>query len=203
METRTIEEVRARQLIEVERISEALEGMHKVAGLTSISRERRIKAHNARTHVRECNFDDFVLRGMSDTKKSRKLMFRWRGPYRITKVLSDFLFEVEDLRSASRSVVHGTRLKFFRNSDFNVSEECTAQLKFQEEEYCVVSEFLDLRLKDGELQILVKWKGFDDEDPGWESLDVMRGDVPALVTDFVDEIKESGTPRQRKIAATL
>jgi len=62
---------------------------------------------------------------------------------------------------------------------------------------------MDIRLHEGVLQLLVKWKGFDDEDPGWESFETMKDDVPALVSDFLSDIITSGVPRQRKLAATL
>ncbi len=69
---------------------------------------------------------------------SKTLTLRWRGPYGISRVLSDFLFEVEDLRISEKAPVHGTKLRFFRNKDFEVTEECREQLDFQAEEYCVV-----------------------------------------------------------------
>lgn len=201
----SIDEVRVKQIAHIEVTLHALEGIHKgIAGLTSKSRERKIKSHNARTHVRECNFEvgDFVLRGFSQKKKKNKLSLRWRGPFLVTKVLSDFLFEVEDLRSGDRKVVHGTRIKFFRNKEFNVTSDCEEQLVFQAEEYCVVDEIQDIRVQDGEVQVVVRWKGFQDEEPGWEDISVMKEDVPALVVDFLNEMRDSGTKRQKTIAST-
>jgi len=55
----------------------------------------------------------------------------------------------------------------------------------------------------GTPELLVKWKGFEDEEQGWERLDIMKEDIPVMVSDFLDEIKASGTNRQRKIVATL
>ncbi len=130
-------------------------------------------------------------------------MLPWRGPYRVSKVLSAFLVMVEDLRTSERSVVHGTKLRFFRNRDFEVTEECRAQLAFQAEEYCAVQEIMEIRKKKGELQVLVKRKVLDDEDPGRESYETMEEDVPALLNDFTEEIKASGTSRRKKMAATI
>lgn len=118
-------------------------------------------------------------------------------------MLSDFLFETEDLRTLKKVVVHGSRLKFFRNSDYNVTEECLNQLAYQEGELCVVEELMDIRVHNGVVEILVKWKGFEEEDPGWELFDTMKEDIPALVSDFLIELKNSGTARQRRIANTL
>jgi len=202
---RSIQGVRAREIMHVEQIMAAVENLHReVANLSSKSRETRIKAHNAETHVRACKTDkgDFVLRAVLQKNKGRKTSLRWRGPFKILQVLSDFLFKVMDLRSAQESVVHGSRLKFFRNSEFEITEETENYLAFQDGEYCVVDEIQDINMQDGEVKLLVKWRGFDDEEPGWESLALMREDVPQLVTEFLEEIRNSGTKRQRRIAST-
>ena len=126
-----------------------------------------------------------MLRGILKKNKTKKVGIHWRGPLRVVKVMSDFLFEVEDLRSAERSTVHGTRLKFFRNKDFEVTEEVKEYLAFQDEEYCVVHEFEDIRVTQGEVGLKLKWRGFDDEDPGWEAMKIMKEDVPVMVDEFL------------------
>jgi len=202
----SIDEARARQITEIGRVQKSLEEFHRrISGLTSASRKKRVDAHNARTHVRPCNFDvgDYVLCGVRQRNIKRKLSLHWRGPRRIVRLLSDFLFETEDLRTLKKVVVHGSRLKFFRNSDYNVTEECLNQLAYQEGELCVVEELMDIRVHNGVVEILVKWKGFEEEDPGWELFDTMKEDIPALVSDFLIELKNSGTARQRRIANTL
>jgi hypothetical protein len=47
---------------------------------------------------------------------------------------------------------------------------------------------------------MVKWKGFDDVENTWEGLEIMRHDVPEMVRDFIMEMKDTGTPRQRALA---
>ena len=63
-QTFSIPEVRARQLISVQKLQMALEDMHRtVFEKSTRTRQTRITKHNQRTHVRPCNFDggDFVL----------------------------------------------------------------------------------------------------------------------------------------------
>lgn len=79
--------------------------------------------------------------------------------------MSNVLFEVEDLITHTISVSHGTKLKLFHNKGWSISEEITEHLSYQNGEYCIIDELLDVRKKQGTIQILVRWEGFDDEDP--------------------------------------
>lgn len=61
----SIDEIRAKQLIEVEKVSSALDDMHKKAhSISSQARRKRIKLHNSRTNVHQVNFEegDFVMK---------------------------------------------------------------------------------------------------------------------------------------------
>ena len=79
--------------------------------------------------------------------------------------------------------------EFFRNSAFEIDEICKSQLAFQENEYCVVEEFQDIRLDQDKPEVLVKWVGFEDEEPEWENVAKMREDVPGMINDFIEEIR--------------
>ncbi|CAK4554659.1 unnamed protein product, partial [Aphanomyces euteiches] len=53
-----------------------------------------------------------------------KLTSIWRGPKRITKVLSDWLFEVTDLvEPYSTSLHHASRLKFYADESRGVTDD--------------------------------------------------------------------------------
>ena len=154
--------------MKLESLLGAMDAMHRdVQERVTKTREAQINRHNRRTHVRKCNFDlsDFILRSFGEKTERRKLSFCWRGPFRVTKVLSDFLYEVEDLRSGKKSTTHGTRLKCFRNKDLLVTTDLLEQLAFQDGEYCVVETLIVTTVHEGETQILVVWRGFKDEDP--------------------------------------
>lgn len=198
-----IYETRARQLLTVERMQLSMETVHKeVAESVSRSPDKIIEAHNARTHVRSCNFGDgdYVLRGVLQRNKDRKISLRWHGPSRVTKV---FGFPLRGGRYFVRGEGHyiWNASKLFRNSDFTVTEECKEYISFQKGEYCVV-EFQDIRLRKGKVELLVKWKQFSDEESALESFETMREDVPKLVEEFLQELKSAGTKRQKRIAAT-
>ena len=45
--------------------------------------------------------------------------------------------------------------------------------------------------------------GFEDEKLGWENFAKMRGDVPGMINDFIEEIKKVGTAGQKSIIASV
>ena len=113
---RTADEARARSLIRIGYVQEALEAMHKkVQGLTSASRKRQVDRHNKRTNVHCARFvhgDFFLVRQAQPGR--HKLQFVWRGPRRISSVRSDWMFEVENLITNKKEVVHARRLHTYR-----------------------------------------------------------------------------------------
>jgi hypothetical protein len=181
--------------------------MHKeVSGLVSKSRQRAIEAHNAKTQVRAHNFDvgDFVLTAVLSRNRKNKLSLHWHGPHRVTKCASDYVFEVQEIKTGSTREVHGTRLKFFRNADLGEdTTELMEHLSYQDGELCVVEEFTDLREHEGAIQLMAKWRGFAEVENTWEDYQVMQHDVPVMVKEFITEMKTAGTPRQRAMAAKL
>lgn len=83
-----LEEIRARQLINIASVQEALEFVHKDdQGLVSKSQKGSIEAHNKRTNIKPVNFTvgDFVLL-RTTRKRTHKLQFLWFGPRRIVEV---------------------------------------------------------------------------------------------------------------------
>lgn len=95
--------------------------------------------------------------------------------------------------------MHEIRLKQFRKKYFDVTTEFIEQLTFQEQEYCIAEEIKDIRTHNGEIELLVKWKRFDDEEPKWEKYNKMKEDIPWMVEDFVDKIKKTGNVRQKRL----
>ena len=96
-------------------------------------RQAAIDAHNRKTNVKAINFDvgDFVLRGLLQRETGRKPSLRWKGLYRVISCTGDYIFRVEDLLSGERLEVHGRRLKFFRNKDYEVTEQLMNHLSYQ------------------------------------------------------------------------
>lgn len=190
---------------EIARTLVALESMHKeVKEKQSAARQSRIDLHNRKTHVRACNFDvgDYVLRGARSGHHKSKLALRWTGPYRVVKVLSNFVFVLEHLLSGDRSEVHGTRIILFRNSSFEKTDEMEEHIRHQEGELHSVAKFVGFRAHQGIAQVKVSWQGLDSGEDSWEDVKLIKEDVPVLFEKHVNECRRSGSEKDKAFILT-
>ena len=118
-----------------------------------------------------------------------KLRVRWKGPRRISRVVSEYVYEVEDLVDQTHAVVHANRLKFYADSHLDVTEELLDTIDHNEPHYNTVEKLMDLRFNEAseKFEVQVKWKGFDHEKPTWEPFENIQEDVPDLSTRFLDK----------------
>ena len=138
-----------------------LRDMHRnIQESTGRRRNNAVEAHNRHTNVRPANFSlgDFVLKG--ETKSGPKLRRKWTGPYLVTQCQSKFLFTVKDLIDGKTYTAHGRRLKLFRNSDYEVTEDILHHLDYQRGELLVIESFENIHDKQGQVELELKWRGF-------------------------------------------
>jgi hypothetical protein len=95
-------------------------------------------------------------------------MARWYGPKVVTKAMSDFVFEVEDLTTKKRSECHISRLMLYRDSKLEDEEEVMEHLTYQQDAYHVVDDFVKIRQGQNDIEILTKWRGCDVDDASCE-----------------------------------
>jgi hypothetical protein len=167
-----------------EELASALLSMHKKVEIVkgNIRRNRRLLKNSA-TGVQIHNFEqgDFVLVGTSKPKD--KLEARWKGPFRIIRVINNSVFEVEDLLTGSCKEVHYVRLRPYNEVDLD------ARIKehIQYHNQCFeVQDILGERDNKGTHEVLVKWRGFDADEATWEPLETILEDVPQIYQDFRD-----------------
>jgi hypothetical protein len=138
---------------------------------------------------------DYVLVAIPEAKHPHKLQAMWRGPYQITDVHHNFLYEVTHLTSDEVSIQHVTRLKFFSNKDLDipvslldeVSSEMSPQFEY------VVSKICDhgYSTDDDCYKLLIQWEGFSSLENTWESIDVLLEDIPQKVREYVHSLPAS------------
>ena len=97
-----------------------------------------------------------VLLENSHPKKSPKLAPKWIGPYQIIAVLSPLVYKIKN-RNNNRDIqtVNIKRLKKYYDSD-----------PLEEDEF-VVEKIINKRTKNGEVNYLVKFKGFSHRFNKW------------------------------------
>lgn len=203
---KTLDLIRADQLLNIDRIQTSLDNMHKsVQESSERARQAAISAHNMKTGVKPVNFDtgDYVLKGLLKKDRGPKPSLQWVGPFQVLECQDNNIFHVQHLLTGKIEHVHGRRLKFFQNSSFNITEEITEHLEYQAGELLAVDQFCDLRNNAGKVEVLVQWKGFDETDQDWVDIDSLRQDVPEMLQEFLDNVNNTGSQRQRRIVKTL
>jgi hypothetical protein len=169
-----------------EELSHALQDMHKaVMPVKQDLRNQRRKSRNDRVRTQHVNFEegDFVL--VSTVNPRDKLEARWKGPYRITGVINDLVFEVEDLLSKSRKEVHASRLRIYQDGE--IDAKVKEHLQFHNQMF-EVYKILDQRTNEGLKEVLVQWRGFEVEEATWEPLDSILEDVPQIYQEYIDQL---------------
>jgi len=176
------------------------------ARLAAMHKEVKTKAtemHNAnaapKDHLKMANFEigDFVLWSRKDIPGTfQKLQFVWRGPFRVTDAISDYVFEIEHLLSLKRYIVHSTRLKFYHDSSLNVTEELRQHTAHQGFLYTVES-FNTFRWNahSKKWEFNISWQGFPDEST-WEPFASLLQDVPEGLLIFLINNQDSNLKKR-------
>lgn len=189
--------------MQVDKVHTALNSMHRDVGTARTrAREAAVKRHNERTHVQATNFDvgDYVLVAVRTGSHQPKLQVKWKGPRRIVRVVSDFIYEFEDLLSLNFHLVHANRLKRYADSSLEVTEELLATIAHNDPHFQKIEKMLDLRYSqdDGCYQVQCKWVGFDYEDPTWEPIEILCEDVPKMLDNFLSKFPKKDLAKKAR-----
>ena len=187
-----IDIVKASRITNIEKTALALDEMHKeISASKSRTRQKAIDRHNKNTNICPVNFEvgDFVLVGKIKRKDGHKLRVTWQGPLRVVRVASDLVYEIEDLITSKSYLVHANRLRLYSDRHLEITETLKDSIFHNSGSYNIVEEILELRFNQElrQHQVLIRWKGFDDEQPGWEPLDTIAQDIPDFLEKFLDQ----------------
>jgi hypothetical protein len=94
-------------------------------------------------------------------------------------------FDVENIITNEKRQVHGDRLQFYADNKLNITEDIKTQFAFDNETF-EIEKVIDMRMhnESGELQLLIQWKGFTEDENSWEPATSIYADAPALVKLF-------------------
>ncbi|OWY92645.1 hypothetical protein PHMEG_00038268, partial [Phytophthora megakarya] len=155
-------------------------------------RERRRTQNMSRSNGVPCNFStgDFVLWSRIDSRLSvNKLLARWVGPFEVVEE-HPHSYMIRHLLNDKRYMVHGSRLKFYRDGSLGISEELLAHVGNQGM-VLGVEMFKGHRKVHQGWQLLVSWVGLQDEEDSWEPLKTLYDDLPERVSVYIAESNDS------------
>jgi Chromo (CHRromatin Organisation MOdifier) domain len=195
--------IKAQKHMEIEKLSKAMTEIHaQVAEKTTRDRKDAIQKHNDKTHVRSPNFQAGYYVLVSEHRKSgvSKLQVKWKGPRRVASVKSDNVFFVENLLTNDLKAAHATRLRFYKDKEFNVTAELAQAAEHNDHQIYVVSKILDARYNEQEMshELLVAWRGFPAGEAAWEPYSVMAVNVPDMMTKFMESHEDKDAVREMR-----
>ena len=151
------------------------------------------------------NFErgDFVLVAQASRSREHKLRANWKGPFRVTRAVSDHVYEVEHLISRKLSLVHSRRLKFYCDNELDSS--IPLELVVQREEACesAVESILECKYVRAthDYAFKVKWVGFEEVEASWEDPVHIYAMEPVMVEEFVQRLRNG--PMKRALVDLL
>ena len=146
--TISLGKARALQVLDIELLQGAFDIMHNdVAEKVSSNRARQIKHHNKKTNLIQTNYSigDFVLVRRAQNK-GYKQAFHCVGPRRITAIVGDMVYDVENVLTHVVERVHAARPLLYRaDSDVNsLSEDLTKHIEHIKATYELVEQLTDI-----------------------------------------------------------
>ena len=145
------------------------------------------------------------LENLATRRPMKKLDVRWGGPYRVEAKVGNMAYRLALPDSMKcHNVFHVSLLRQFHASEFpGQSYEPPLPIDVDEsgESYEILG-IIDSRLKDGKLEYLVEWLGFEgtDEAVTWEPMANVKGCselVEAFHAEYPDKPNASTTSRRR------
>jgi hypothetical protein len=84
------------------------------------------------------------------------------------------------------------------DASLSITEELKNHLQYQDSSLFVVEQLLGVRVVHGQIQVLIKWMGFDEAENTWEAVTTILEDAPDLLRDFL-EVSSSGLASQVRL----
>ncbi|ETV90407.1 hypothetical protein H310_14810 [Aphanomyces invadans] len=185
----------------------ALDNFHRDVAATSETLRHQARGRRSKKpHVKMAKFalGDYVLLGKV-VKFPNKLALNWRGPYRVSRIESDYVMEIQQLvEPFATSVHHASRLKYFCDAALDVTDDLKEYAAFGDEGF-FVEDLLGARCSaEGKYEVRVKWKGLEEE-ASWEPAAHLYEDIPVVFNRCVMKHASDGAVKAMRddLEATL
>ncbi len=183
-EATSLDEVLRLQGQAVQELQRKLEDLHRPVAEAAERHRRRGKKR--REPLPNFEVGDFVLKATVADAGRSKLQVVWKGPMRVVRAKSPWVFDVEDLITKSVSEAHVSRLRFYADKMLDVTEDLLSQAAHSQEGH-EVEKFLGVRhdAAKAQFEVQIKWRGLEDSENSWEPADQVAKDVPVLLKKFL------------------
>ncbi|KAG9408722.1 hypothetical protein AC1031_022134 [Aphanomyces cochlioides] len=132
-----LDEARLKHVAEFQK---SMDQLHRDLASTSAKKRRQARERQAKKksfQLQKFSVGDFVLVGQV-TRQGNKLTLRWRGPYKIVRVVTDYVMETQQLVPPyDLSLHHACRLKMYCEGGRDVTEDLANHIAFGEEGFHV------------------------------------------------------------------
>jgi hypothetical protein len=125
----------------------------------------------------------FVL--VASVSPHSKLTGTWQGPCRVLDEISPWVYTVQHLVTQKKETVHICRLRYYCDSGLQVTTSLLNQISYNQARW-EIETLLDLKEKDQEICVQVKWLGFPSDENTWEPIEQIALDVPRMCEEFLD-----------------
>lgn len=184
-----------------DKVQEFSHEMRKLVERTFGIHERKNEEARARFNRRR-NLDPLTLQ-LGDfvvyrwfSKTASKMAHKWLGPARIVRLLSGSVFEVEDLLTGKRREVAAPHVAFYSNALLeDEMKEIKRTMAYERYAHQVGSLNSLVMGEDGSLQVVVRFRGFQEDDPtgaGLEPLKPLYKHLPRTVVRFLRRLHDEG-----------
>lgn len=185
--------------LNVTKLAQLMDSLHPIVQSNVAQERERMRGTKSKGSAANFTTGDFVLVAREEFYDGEKLCLRWRGPRRVVKAISDYIYRVEDLRNGLQEDVHSTRLKFY--SDESLDQEAILSHVLSSETGMPISRLLRLDEQDGKIFVAVRWKGLQKSDDTLEPIDRVYEDVPKLLIKLLDRANTPKPLRDKARAA--
>jgi len=176
-------------------MSRTLENLQRMHKEVHDKREAQLLLNKKRTrgeHVVNFDIGDFVLRSRVDHVQGNKLTVMWVGPYQVMSATRHNAFEVQHVVTGKTVKVHASRLKYYDDASLQMREDLIDHVASQ-------GQMLDVEAMTdhhwhptkNDYEIKVQWCGYEPIEDSWEPFRNLMGDVPTLLSKYVEESNDN------------
>jgi len=137
---------------------------------------------------------DYVLIATPHSTKQHKLTATWKGPYRVLKPISDYVYSCQHLITKKDLTAHIRRIRYYSNQHIDIpvglldtiQHESNAHHMYHIESIVDVQQDRDT----SEWKVLIKWEGFSELENTWEDIQQIHQSHPQLTQAYLSTITD-------------